>query len=199
MLAKPLHTQSAACPTTHIMSPLRSHISRCTSAGGPQQDLAPRASSTCYSPCHQAPGLPQPTQSLGSTSQHSKPLRAQQCVHGLDAVLPHVRLSLPILPVSAKSSPFTPEPKLQSQGAAEGQAHPVLFPTQAGTCDGLHLLAHSSSRWETPGNVAHPLRTEETLTRIHEVALAYPFTSCDTTDLYHRPPPHTSFWLTTSI
>lgn len=126
---------------------LRGH----TSAGTPVQgDLAPEPSPACYSSCQQAHELLPPTQSLGSASQHSEPLWAQHCMHGPDTILLCARLLLPILPVPAKPSPPTPKPKLQSQGAAVGRAHPVLSPTQAGTS--RLVWECTSQHMETPGH-----------------------------------------------
>jgi len=85
-----------------------------------------------------------------STSRHRETLQAQHCVHRPGTILSHVRLSLPIFLVSVKTSPSTLEPKLQSQGAAEGQAHPVVSPAQAGTsrpvrgCTSRHTVRAAS-------------------------------------------------------
>lgn len=85
-------------------------------------------------------------ESPGSTSQHSEPLWAQHHMHRPDTILSGARLLLVILPVSAKPSPATLEPQLQSQGAAERQAQPVLSPTRAGTshtvreCTSQHMV-----------------------------------------------------------
>lgn len=201
-LAKPLHNQTAPCPATDTASPLKSHVTQCTSARGPRQDLAPEVSPTCYSPCHQAPGLPPPTQSPGSTSRHSEPEWAQNRTHGPDTILSRTRLSLLFLLVSAKPSPST----LESQGAAGRLAHLVLSPTQAGIgCPVREWTSwHMVRAMRTPQAmqlISWGQRRRHLLIRIHKVTLvlAYLFTSCDTPDLYHRPPAHTSLWLATNI
>ena len=146
--AKPLHTQTAPCRATDSVPPPRMHVSRHTSAGGLQQALASEASPASYSSRHQAHGLPPPTQNSGSTSQHSEPLWAQHHTHRPDTILSRARLLFPILPVPAKPCPPTLEHKLESQGAAEGQAYPMLSPTQAGT--GHLVWECTSQHTETP-------------------------------------------------